>query len=166
MPGRVGGSGTTITSLPTPGVFGQTTILHGKGTEADPFLVLYAAEQLNFNTNTVTMNITFPGDPSGICRLKYLSAYCAAAAAGVYVSPYAQVLSTNLGTQATFPIGASQLTTQVTDFLTWPEVDGIQFATLSGIVGSLSTQTPFRLYFSSYAATDDVDIMLLFEWWC
>jgi hypothetical protein len=167
VPGRVYGSPASVgvSNLPTPGVFGQATVIHGSGIESDPYVVIYAADILNYNANTIVLGITFPNNAGGVCRLKYLSVYSVAAAAGQVFSPYVQVLSTSTGASAAFPLGSSQTTTQATDFMVWNEVKDMELATQSDVTGSVSTQTPFRLYVSSYAATDDADVMLIFEWW-
>ena len=166
MPGRVGGPGApTAGNLPTPGVFGTATVIHGSGTKDDPYVVLYSSESLNYNANTITLAITFPNSAGGVCRIRKLSVYSVAAAAGQALSPYVQLLSTNVGTSAAFALGSTQTTTAATDFVTWPEVEGLELATQSDVPGSVSTQTPFRIYVSTYAATDDMDVMLEFEWW-
>ena len=162
---RVYGSPAAGPAAPTPGVFGDCTILCGSGIESDPYIVLYVADASNFNSATVTPNITFPQSPTGMLRMRFIGISYEGATAGVVMRPYASVSDTLLGAAVPVPLGHRTVTTSVSDRWVYEECVGLELATFSGVKGAINGVTPFRFDMTGYAVTDDMYITIEFEWW-
>jgi hypothetical protein len=169
MGGRYGGSGggggTPPVNVPTPGVFGYSTIVRGSGTEDDPYVVLHIADALNFNAAAYTPFVTFPQAVTGVMRLKQISMCYTGAAAGVKVTPFIAMNDSALSAAVLVPLGPPVITTSASDHWTWEESRGLEIATHMTGAGMPTAASPFYFTIVGYAATDDMVITIEFEWW-
>jgi hypothetical protein len=171
MGGRYGGSGggggepPAPANVPTPGVFGYSTIIRGAGTEDDPYVVIHVWDALNFNAAALTPVITFPQAVTGVMRLKQVNVCYTGAAAGIKITPFIALNDTALSAAVLMPLGPPVVTTSASDHWTWEESRGMEFATHMGGAGMPTAASPFYFTIVGYAATDDMVITIEFEWW-
>ena len=164
--GRAIGTGTML-----PGArFVNRVAYKGSGTQDDPYVGVYATNNPNYNTATISIPLMEEDGPYHTLRLRSVRLYHSGSI-GVGIWLGGGILATDgSGLMPELPLGDEQITTRTYDQLIWDfGSEGLLLWRGRGVYGFITGQPgqwngELALEMSNYAATDDVHVIVDCEW--